>query len=200
MDSMGRQIEDTQLITRTPQLTDISTSIDAIMSEYNAEPVGCSYRLLDEIHSAIDRIDDYLTKSVSQLDVLLIVRNHFEVVLEHLNDDEGDLDKLWRAPPVQRQTMLAQIYFATVRPMVVGSKKRREAAPTRSLVLEGVTPQLPCLRQGPLAFGIEDKKNTIWCLLIFRMIFWLTLHDFDAHDVQRVGAECLGSLIPVYIE
>lgn len=39
----------------------------------------------------------------------------------------------------------------------------------------------------------------IWCTLVFRMICWLMLHDFNKLDVQVSKSELLGSRVPVYI-
>lgn len=41
--------------------------------------------------------------------------------------------------------------------------------------------------------------DDIWCTLVFRMICWLMLHDFNKLDVQVPKSELLGSRMPVYI-
>lgn len=41
--------------------------------------------------------------------------------------------------------------------------------------------------------------NDIWCTLIFRMLCWLTLHDFHKKDKQISKSELIGSRLPVYI-
>ena len=49
-------------------------------------------------------------------------------------------------------------------------------------------------------FGTRDEQRTnIWCTLVFRMLVWLLLHDFDKHDVQVSKSELMGSRLPVYI-
>lgn len=45
----------------------------------------------------------------------------------------------------------------------------------------------------------EVSPDDLWCTLIFRMICWLMLHDFDRSDVQVNKSELLGSGMPVYI-
>jgi hypothetical protein len=47
--------------------------------------------------------------------------------------------------------------------------------------------------------ALEKELNAIWCTLVFRMICWLLLHDFDKEDVQKPKSELLGSRLPVYI-
>ncbi|KAK1759977.1 hypothetical protein QBC47DRAFT_117818 [Echria macrotheca] len=46
---------------------------------------------------------------------------------------------------------------------------------------------------------LEPRAAAIWCVLIFRMLCWLILHDFDKNDVQISKSELLGSRLPVYI-
>lgn len=45
----------------------------------------------------------------------------------------------------------------------------------------------------------ELERNYIWCTLVFRMICWLLLHDFDKEDVQKPKGELMGNRLPVYI-
>ncbi|KAF7546322.1 hypothetical protein G7046_g9334 [Stylonectria norvegica] len=45
----------------------------------------------------------------------------------------------------------------------------------------------------------EVSHDDIWCTLVFRMICWLMLHDFNKLDVQLNKSELLGSRMPVYI-
>ncbi|KAL6887243.1 hypothetical protein HDV57DRAFT_352901 [Trichoderma longibrachiatum] len=41
--------------------------------------------------------------------------------------------------------------------------------------------------------------NDVWCTLVFRMVCWLMLHNFNKKDVQLPKSELLGSRMPVYI-
>ena len=43
------------------------------------------------------------------------------------------------------------------------------------------------------------SHDDIWCTLVFRMICWLMLHDFNKLDVQVPKSELLGSRMPVYV-
>lgn len=45
----------------------------------------------------------------------------------------------------------------------------------------------------------EVSHDDIWCTLVFRMICWLMLHDFNKQDVQVSKNELIGSRMPVYI-
>ena len=45
----------------------------------------------------------------------------------------------------------------------------------------------------------EVRRHTIWCALMFRMICWLLLHDFDKKDKQLPKSELMGSRLSVFI-
>ncbi|RMJ06664.1 hypothetical protein CDV36_013728 [Fusarium kuroshium] len=45
----------------------------------------------------------------------------------------------------------------------------------------------------------EVSHIDVWHTLIFRMLCWLTLHEFNSLDVQVSKSELLGSQMPVYI-
>jgi hypothetical protein len=48
--------------------------------------------------------------------------------------------------------------------------------------------------------GMPDVTHEdIWCTLVFRMICWLMLHDFDQMDIQKPKKELHGSRLRVYI-
>ncbi|KAK3948704.1 hypothetical protein QBC32DRAFT_364834 [Pseudoneurospora amorphoporcata] len=61
-----------------------------------------------------------------------------------------------------------------------------------------VSPTTPAL--APEQFTeAEAEAETIWCTLIFRMLCWLQLHDFDKKDIQFAKSELRGNRLPVYI-
>lgn len=45
----------------------------------------------------------------------------------------------------------------------------------------------------------DVTHDDIWCTLVFRMICWLMLHDFNMQDLQINKSELVGSRMPVYI-
>jgi DNA-binding transcriptional MerR regulator len=50
----------------------------------------------------------------------------------------------------------------------------------------------------PLAMQAVSHDD-VWCVLVFRMICWLMMHDFHRLDIQVSKSELLGSRMPVYI-
>ena len=45
----------------------------------------------------------------------------------------------------------------------------------------------------------KEQRNTIWISLIFRMLCWLLLHDFDKADSKIVPSDLKGSRMPIFI-
>ncbi|KAH0421661.1 modin [Colletotrichum camelliae] len=43
------------------------------------------------------------------------------------------------------------------------------------------------------------QRLTVWYILVFRMVCWLTLHDFDKKDIQVPKSELIGNRQPVFI-
>ncbi|KAG8676333.1 hypothetical protein FPOAC2_02427 [Fusarium poae] len=62
-----------------------------------------------------------------------------------------------------------------------------------------LTSEVPRPRLEAALYEQEVSHDDAWCTLIFRMICWLMLHDFNKLDVQLSKSELLGSRMPVYI-
>ncbi|KAK4447268.1 hypothetical protein QBC34DRAFT_410210 [Podospora aff. communis PSN243] len=131
-------------------------------------------------------------------------------------------EELSAASPEERQKKFMDIYFGEV----LHEVKKRAAtsvtkftfydpndmpptptSPTKSSFLR---PDIACsdplsdaesVNEGDTeeASRLEPDAASIWCVLVFRMLCWLTLHDFDRGDLQISKSELLGSRLPVYI-
>ncbi|RDA86940.1 hypothetical protein CP532_1855 [Ophiocordyceps camponoti-leonardi (nom. inval.)] len=123
------------------------------------------------------------------------------------------------ASPNDVNDVLMKLYFEDVRRPVVRqaeiSAERRGSVgasrPGNGLSRDGVQPDADSAGDGevtPESSGGREMASLadepvsyddVWCVLIFRMICWLMLHDFDERDVQVNKSELLGSRMPVYI-
>lgn len=135
-------------------------------------------------------------------------------------------EELSLASPEDRQKIFMDIYFtdvlsevktraaASFTKMTFYNKRPRPESPFR-------TPASPNLLSPPIDLAAGDPSDAesdtgdkedaktrqtwqqeaaaIWCVFVFRMLCWLTLHDFDKNDVQVSKSELLGSRLPVYI-
>ncbi|KAI6783625.1 uncharacterized protein J7T54_005654 [Emericellopsis cladophorae] len=111
--------------------------------------------------------------------VQTVLRFHLQEVIRQLNlgDDRSrsmspvpcastTMDDVDVAGPDERQEKLMQLYYDQVRRVVVRKAAKADAEDA----------------------GLEADQNVthddIWCTLVFRMICWLMLHDFNKLDVQ----------------
>ncbi|KAI1341118.1 hypothetical protein F5Y15DRAFT_25126 [Xylariaceae sp. FL0016] len=138
---------------------------------------------MDALHDALNSMGAFLDpKENSRLAVLSILRRHFQVVLGGLNNTNNTrgvpaiFDELNKDTPGRRQVRFMKIHFNEIRPEFV----------------EQIRSQT----------GFEEKDawaKTIWCALVFRVLCWLSLHDFHPKDVQLPKRELLNSRLPVYL-
>jgi hypothetical protein len=208
------------LFQRTSQVDDMLRRIDLISEEYDAEPRGCSYKLLDTLHNAIDAVDIYLTTAVDRLDVITTVRRYIEVLLHLHNDKRGDKnlsDRLAAMQLIEREPYFMDTLFRCVRPAVIGDAEghgeeaedllsldsgTREEVAARDVIGDPINngSRLPARRNtDDMVLGVRDKANNIWRLLVFCTICWLMLHDVDSQDVMAPRSWLLGSTLKMYI-
>ncbi|RYP58074.1 hypothetical protein DL769_009127 [Monosporascus sp. CRB-8-3] len=204
------KIEETADIPENDQIMKIKKNLELIFKARGNRPESeFTVAILDALHRSLDDIDSFLTRTVQEYLVCGILRVHFETVLHFMNDSNGKrhFDGLNKDTPEHRQIQFIDIYFDEVRPEAIRSApKRKFTAPTSAGANAVSHP--PATRDDddtqmlvtrPTGFEGDDKLNTIWCALVFRMLCWLLLHDFHKNDVQLSKSELLGSRLPVYI-
>lgn len=102
----------------------------------------------------------------------------------------------------EKHTSLMEVYFFLIRLDVI--KKICEESSRESERENTLYTPLRTNETNPA--GTEEHKqeqrrmiNEIWCVLVFRMICWLLLHDFHHMDIQVDKHELFESRLPVYI-
>ncbi|RYP18983.1 hypothetical protein DL767_009731 [Monosporascus sp. MG133] len=203
------KIEETADIPENDQIMKIKKNLEVIFkARGNRQELEFTVAILDALHRSLDSVDSYLTKTVQEYLVLRVLRVHFETVLHLMNDSNGKrpFDGLNKDTPEHRQIQFIDIYFDEVRPEAVRSAPKRKFTAPRDGANAVSSPSAAnddddtkTLVARPNGFEGDDKLNTIWCALVFRMLCWLLLHDFHKNDVQLSKSELLGSRLPVYI-
>lgn len=149
--------------------------IGALNGDMNCtDEANLSIEVREAIHDAIEEATADLL-SISQLEVLSVLVAHITRVVEVLDDPVSPLNTIVLA---NKEDALISYYFYEVRPYVVGNLDTNKK---------------------PLSKQEKEQRNTIWITLIFRMLCWLLLHDFDKSDVKIVPSDLKGSRMPVYI-
>ncbi|KAJ4258796.1 hypothetical protein NW762_007883 [Fusarium torreyae] len=96
-------------------------------------------------------------------------------------------------PPPHLQTSIENMAMANGR-YSISSRPGSAVSDAPSVTSDQIRPRI----EGAL-YEQEVSHDDAWCTLIFRMICWLMLHDFNKLDVQMSKSELLGSRMPVYI-
>ncbi|TVY22737.1 hypothetical protein LHYA1_G008601 [Lachnellula hyalina] len=156
------------------QCTVISRQWDEIAIIGCEDEATLSIEAREAIHNALDNRTTYLL-SLKQIDVLSVLVAHLTKVMKILDDQNSPLNNIVLA---NKEDTLLSYYFDEIRPAVIGNLESNSSSLTR-----------------------EEKaqRNTVWISLIFRMLCWLLLHDFDKSDIKMVPSDLKGSRMPVYI-
>ncbi len=138
------------------------------------DDANMSLEVREAIHDAIDQSTEFLLTR-EQSAVLTVLVAHLTKVLEVLDDPNSPLNTIVLA---NKEEAFLRYYIHKILPEVAGSSDDPDKRPSR-----------------------EDKveRTTIWVSLIFRMLCWLLLHDFDKADIKIVPSDLKGSRMPVYI-
>jgi hypothetical protein len=129
------------------------------------------------LHDTVDEITKYLL-SLKQSDVLSVLVWHIERVAAHLEDQKSPINTI-SFTSMNSAEVLMNYYFDIIRPEVISCKSDGEIK--------------------MLSDTDQEQRNGIWLALMFRMLCWLMLHDFDSTDINLVDSDLKGSRMPIYI-
>ena len=152
----------------------ISTQWQTISGLGCTDEANLSIETREAIHDALDKLDVYLL-SLQQSVILSVIVTHLSHVLEVLENPNSPLNTIVLA---NKEEMLLRHYFYEIRPAVIGNLDAKGK---------------------PMTKGEKETRNTIWISLIFRMLCWLLLHDFDKADAKIVPSDLKGSRMPIFI-
>lgn len=135
-----------------------------------------SLEIKEAIHDALDHNTKFLLNQ-RQLDILSVLVAHITKVTEILADPQSPLNTIVLA---NKEEALLSYYFTEIRQHVISHKEfKGTAVPTDA--------------------AEKEERDIIWISLIYRMICWFLLHDFDKNDIKIVPSDLKGSRMPVYI-
>jgi len=130
----------------------------------------------EAIHDALDQNTKFLLKP-RQLDILSVLVAHVTKVIEILSDPQSPLNTIVLA---NKEEALLNYYFLEIRKHVISHKESKgTSVPTNAVE--------------------REERDIIWISLMYRMICWFLLHDFDGKDIKIVPSDLKGSRMPIYI-
>lgn len=130
------------------------------------------FEVLEALHDSADAQTEYL-RSVPQAIVLSVLVTHISGVVKELNMSRSVLHS------GIHELALMEFYFSKIRINVI---------PATCLVWS----------LGMLS-DTEEQREEIWIRLIYRMLCWLLLHDFDSEDIQIVPSDLIDSDMPIFL-
>ncbi|TVY52995.1 hypothetical protein LCER1_G004369 [Lachnellula cervina] len=169
-----KELTDAEGFEKHHQCTIISRQWDEIATLGCEDEATLTVEAREAIHDALDKRTTYLL-SLKQIDVLSVLVAHLTKVMEILDDPNSPLNNIVLA---NKEDTLLRHYFYEIRPAVIGNLDSNKK---------------------PLTREEKEQRNTVWISLIFRMLCWLLLHDFDKSDIKIVPSDLKGSRMPVYI-
>ncbi|TGO27670.1 hypothetical protein BPAE_0038g00160 [Botrytis paeoniae] len=148
--------------------------IQSLHSGKEIDEYNLSVEEREMIHDAIDDQTNYLLHELRQKDVLQVVVAHLNEVTKILHEFNSSLNSI---VSVQKEEPLLKIYFEEIRPAVANRDIHgKEFSPLE-----------------------REQRNIIWVSLMFRMLCWLLLHDWNKDDKCGVPPDLKGSRMPVFI-
>lgn len=175
------------------ELQTISRECEKILQAANPSLMSIDIDVLEAVHDAIDEATELLSFWTDSA-ILFVVGEHVTHVVDALHDPFSELNSMRKPKKV-------------VSPSKVGKPRRRMI----KLYLETILPKIykmstsspHKIKRAELDAGVricsESDGIVLWCILLFRMICWLTLHDFDPEDIQMIPSSLRHSRVPVYI-
>jgi hypothetical protein len=169
-----KELADAESFGPTHEITAISKQWDTISGLDCTDEANLSIQCREAIHDALNERTEYLLKH-KQIDVLSVLVAHVTKVIDILDDPNSPLNTIVLA---NKEDALLSHYFYEVRPAVIGNLDSNKK---------------------PLTNKDKEQRNTIWISLVFRMLCWLLIHDFDKSDIKLVPSDLRGSRMPIFI-
>ncbi|KAE8443083.1 hypothetical protein EG329_002406 [Mollisiaceae sp. DMI_Dod_QoI] len=143
----------------------------------NTSEAELSLEAREAIHDALDKHTEFLL-TLNQLDILNVLVGHISNVIEILGNPQSALNTIVLA---NKEDALLGFYFEEIRPKVIESKDSK-----------GISIPVTDKKE-------RERRDIIWISLMYRMLCWFMLHDFDKQDIKIVPSDLKGSRMPIYI-
>jgi hypothetical protein len=167
------ELSDAREFGSNPQFIAIVKHWERIQKLDCTDEANLSLQCREAIHDALDERTDFLL-SMTQVEVLSVLVAHITRVVDVLSDPGSFLNTIVLA---HKEEHLLAYYFKHIRPLVCDVDMNNDA----------------------FAEAEKEKRHIIWVSLLFRMLCWYLLHDFDKADVKIVPSDLKGSRMPVFI-
>lgn len=169
-----RSLVITKSINPSPEIDSIFDHWSKIQTFWRDDEANFDIDVREALHDALDASTAFLTKYDSKV-IIRVLSSHLNAVIQSLDELEPRLNDL----DAKQEEIFVEHYFDAIRPIVIKNRRRSEAP--------------------SVGKAVNDERNSVWITLVFRMLYWLLLHDFDKGDLKIVPLDLMGSRMPVYI-
>jgi hypothetical protein len=174
----GKKVKDLSNKTGlTESTTIINRRWDVLVRLHDLDEFKLALGTREILHDTVDEMTELLLK-LKQSDVLNVLLWHIDVVTAHLEDQKSPINTI-SFTHMNSAEVLMNYYFNIIRPEIVSWNSDGE-----SKILSETE---------------KEQRNSIWLALMFRMLCWLMLHDFDSTDTNLVDSDLKGNRMPIYI-
>lgn len=150
--------------------------------------------LLDALHNIMKRIDLMLEGLMGE--VREVVASHFATLFDSRAELKKDVAH--EAGDLSREKFLVDFYFDKIHSVI-------SQAPTASSSDESIRDsghsQFSTTSDAATLAGtrFSNERSAVWLALMFRMLSWFFLHDFNPEDRMIERTEFKNNRLPVYI-
>ncbi|PTD06229.1 hypothetical protein FCULG_00011849 [Fusarium culmorum] len=219
-DQINRILEWAEMDKKFPLLRSEGSTLDVFGEDINGATLVNG---LNHLRTGIELCDEYFGKMKKQSLSMVkkVVRVHIQEIMSILHEKNETWDKVNNevvdgassdgpitihdidsASVDEREGLLMQMYFDRVRSGVVRTMGQRGLLSKHMRVRKDSFASDNTSNDGnskhTKAYD-QSEISEVWCILVFRMLCWLQLHDFHKMDLQITKSDAYGSRIPVYI-
>lgn len=219
-DQINRILEWAEKDNKFPLLRSEGSTLDVFGEDINGATLVNG---LNHLRTGLELCDEYFgkMKKPSLSMVKKVVRVHIQEVMSILHEkneprdkvSNEEVDRALSDEPItihdidsasvdEREGLLIQMYFDRVRSGVVQTVGQRGLLSKHMRVRKDSFASDNTSNDGNSKHTkVYDQSeiSEVWCILVFRMLCWLQLHDFHKMDLQITKSDAYESRIPVYI-
>jgi hypothetical protein len=173
-----------------------------IMSDQKSETPRTAVVELISTHPLVK----FISEQVAEINRLWTIEERDIEVREGIHNALDYINKQFRDPRMFSQNEITGVLASHLQTLLAATDEIQHSISTYDadesqgkLVRSYFDKVLSTVEGLDLTDDQKSKRGVIWLGLIFRMVCWFSLHDFDKNDVNIMPADMKGSRMPVFI-
>jgi hypothetical protein len=173
-----------------------------IMSDQKSETPRTDVVELISTHPLVE----FISLQVAEINRLWTIEERDIEVREGIHDALDHINKQFRDPKMFPQNEITGVLASHLQTILAATDEIQhsicayDANESQGKLVRSYFDKVLSTVEGlDLTDDQKSKRGVIWLGLIFRMVCWFSLHDFDKNDVNIMPADMKGSRMPVFI-